>query len=305
MKTTQTILITGATAGIGRTTALHLARAGHHVLASGRGEAALETLAADAKKEGLRLDTIRLDVTRAESIAAAVAEADRLTGGKGVDVLVNNAGYGIAAPIAEISDGDLRAQFETNVFGLVAVTRAFVPAMRARGRGRVINISSIGGRMTVPFLGAYNATKHAVESLSDAMRFELHAFGIDTVLIEPGAIRTDFAQRTMREAAAYHNEASVYAPALVAYRKLAARADELAPGPEKIARVVERAVNARRPRARYVAPFTGLLTLWMARLMPQRLLDWTFRKVLGLTRNKLAPASPSTSAENPPLRAVG
>src|SRR4051812_9899071 len=191
----QTILITGATAGIGRDTALHLTRAGHHVIASGRSVDALNELRREAAgiAQGGRLDTVRLDVTDAASIAAAVAECDRLTAGHGVDVLVNNAGFGIAVPVAEISDDDLRAQFDTNVFGLVAMVRAFVPQMRARGRGRIVNVSSIGGKITLPFFGGYNSTKHAVESLSDAMRVELKPFGIQVSIVEPGAIRTNFA----------------------------------------------------------------------------------------------------------------
>src|SRR5262249_55022011 len=140
--------------------------------------------------------------------------------GYGLDALVNNAGFGVAVPVDEISDADLRAQFETNVFGLVAMVCAFVPKMRARGRGRVVNVSSIGGRMTLPFLGSYNATKHAVESLSDAMRVELGAFGIDVSLIEPGGIRTNFATRTIDESTAYRNPESPYAAAHAVYLKM-------------------------------------------------------------------------------------
>ena len=146
------VLITGATAGIGRTTALELARLGYHVIATGRRAGELDKLRAEAPA-GTRLDTAILDVTSAESIAAAVATVDRLTGGHGLDVLVNNAGFGLVGPMTEISDADLRRQYDTNVFGLMAVTRAFVPAMRDRGRGRIINVSSMGGKMTFPFMG--------------------------------------------------------------------------------------------------------------------------------------------------------
>jgi NAD(P)-dependent dehydrogenase (short-subunit alcohol dehydrogenase family) len=287
MSATQTILITGATAGIGRYTALHLARRGHHVIASGRSANALASLKAEAG--GARLDTLSLDVNDAASIAAAVREVDRLTGGRGIDTLVNNAGYGIAVPIDEISDADLRAQFETNVFGLVAMVRAFVPKMRARGRGRIVNVASIGGKMTVPFLGAYNATKHAVESLSDAMRYELRPFGIETVIVEPGGIRTNFATRTIAESTAYQRADSPYANAYATYQRLVQRADELAPGPIVVARAIERAATARRPRARYVVPFVGgRLLLGLVQLLPTRLVDWMFARMLGLTSKKLA-----------------
>jgi NADP-dependent 3-hydroxy acid dehydrogenase YdfG len=151
----KTILITGATAGIGKHVALHLARKGYRVFASGRNAAALERLASEAA--GTALETLRLDVTDAASIEAAREEIDRRTDGHGVDVLVNNAGYGLAGALEELADADIRAQFDTNVFGLVAVTRAFLPAMRRRGSGRVLNVSSVGGRITFPLFGAYTA----------------------------------------------------------------------------------------------------------------------------------------------------
>jgi NAD(P)-dependent dehydrogenase (short-subunit alcohol dehydrogenase family) len=257
----------------------------------------LAGLAKEAESAGAKLETLRLDVTSAESIAAAKAEIDARTDGAGVDVLVNNAGYGIAVPVDEITDADLRAQYETNVFGLVAMVRAFVPAMRARGRGRIINVSSIGGRVTFPLLGAYNSTKYAVESLSDAMRSELKPFGIDVVLVEPGAIRTNFASRSVDVADAYHGRAdSPYAPAYARYKQLARKADELAPGPDVIARAIERAATARWPRARYVAPFINRFLVAFAKALPTRLFDWVVRQMLGLTPRKLGLGTPAASA---------
>src|SRR3954468_21029938 len=186
MSTSKTVLITGATAGIGRTTALHLARLGHHVIASGRKPTELARLAAEARGLAGTLDVPPLDVTQASSIAAAVVEVTRLTGERGLDALINNAGFGVLGPTSEISDAEMRRQYDTNVFGLMNVTRAFLPRMRERGAGRIITVSSIGARITLPYFGVYNSTKYAVESLSDALRFELRAFGIDVVLIEPG-----------------------------------------------------------------------------------------------------------------------
>ncbi|HEY5938957.1 MAG TPA: SDR family NAD(P)-dependent oxidoreductase, partial [Kofleriaceae bacterium] len=155
----KTILITGATAGIGRMSALFLAKQGHHVIASGRKVDELAKLKVEAT--GFKLDTLVLDVTSANSIAEAVGEVSRLTGGHGLDVLVNNAGFGVLGPSSEISDSEMRRQYETNVFGLMAVTRAFIPQMRARRSGRIINVSSVGGRMTLPYFGVYNSTKYA------------------------------------------------------------------------------------------------------------------------------------------------
>src|SRR5688572_13355578 len=139
------VLITGATAGIGREAALHLAARGHRVIATGRREGALAALAAEARARGLAIDTVRMDVTSEPSIAEARELVDRLTDGHGVDVLINNAGYGLAAPLVQATDADLRAQFDTNVFGLMAVTRAFTPAMIERRAGRIVNVASIGG----------------------------------------------------------------------------------------------------------------------------------------------------------------
>src|SRR5688572_1176943 len=153
----MTILITGATSGIGRHAALHLARAGHRVIASGRRAAVLADVVAES---GGAITPLVLDVDDAASIARATTEVEALTDGRGLDVLVNNAGYATVGALAELSDAHLRAQFETNVFGLMAVTRAFLPAMVARGRGRVLNVSSVSGRIPAPLLGAYHGSKY-------------------------------------------------------------------------------------------------------------------------------------------------
>ncbi len=279
------VLITGATAGIGRTTALHLASAGYHVIATGRRSAELDRLKAEAPA-GTRLDTTVLDVTSAASIASAVAEVDRLTDGHGLDVLVNNAGYGLVGPLTEISDAELRRQYDTNVFGLMAVTRAFVPAMRARGRGRIINVSSVGGKMTFPFMGAYNSTKYAVESMSDALRYELKLLGIDVVLIEPGVIHTSFAETSMQAVPQYQD--TVYGPALAKADQLRARMESTGVGPEVVARGIHKAIRRRHPAARYVTPWYGGLVLGLLALVPTRVQDAAVRRVSFLTRATLA-----------------
>jgi short-subunit dehydrogenase len=273
--TSKIILITGATAGIGRTTALYLAKEGHHVIATGRKQALLSSLVTEAY-DG-KLDTLTLDVTSAESIAAAVAAVDVLTGGKGIDVLVNNAGFGVLGPTSEISDAEMRRQYETNVFGLMAVTRAFLPKMRDRRAGRIINVSSVGGRMTLPYFGVYNSTKYALESLSDAMRYELRPFGIDVSLIEPGVIRTNFESTAVSGLASMKD--TVYAGALAKYEQMSKMADKFASNPIVIARAISRAVNARRPSARYVAPFSTNFVLLLSAVLPRRVWDWAMRKV--------------------------
>lgn len=291
--TSKIVLLTGATAGIGRTTALHLARQGHRVIASGRKLDELARLKAEAA--GLTLDTLVLDVTSPASIAAAVDGIDQLTGGHGVDVLVNNAGYGALGPTSEIGDAEMRRQYETNVFGLMAVTRAFLPKMRERRAGRIINVSSLGGRVTLPFFGVYNSTKYALEALSDALRYELLPFGIDVALIEPGVIRTNF------EATAVGNlgqfATSPYGAAIAKHEQLSKRADRLASEPIVVAKAIARAVNARRAAARYVAPRRTSALIWINAVLPTRVWDWAMRKVSFLSAATLDLGAPDGSAD--------
>jgi NAD(P)-dependent dehydrogenase (short-subunit alcohol dehydrogenase family) len=294
MSKQQIVLVTGATAGIGRHVALHLARKGFWVIASGRRREALAALLDEA--EGQRLNTVELDVTDRSSITRAVAEIDAITGGCGIDVLINNAGYGMAAPIIETSDEDLRRQYDTNVFGLMAVTRAFAPRMMERGSGRIINVSSVGGRVTLPFFGAYNSTKYALESLSDALRRELAAFGIQVALIEPGPIRSDFSERTMSFVEKYASDSSPYAAVYAKARRVREVSDARSAGPECVARAIEHAIVARRALPRYVMPLSSRLFVWIAGWLPTRVLDWMFQRALGLRPRLPALASSAQNA---------
>ncbi len=296
--TSKIVLITGATAGIGRMTALFLAQHGHHVIATGRKPAELaklqvEAAPAVATSKGGRLDTLLLDVTSQVSIEAAAKAVDALTNGHGLDVLVNNAGYGALGPTAEISDSEMRRNYETNVFGLMNVTRAFLPKMIERRAGRIINVSSVGGRITLPYFGVYNSTKYAVESLSDALRYELRPFNIDVALIEPGVIRTNF------EATAVANRdqfaASPYAKSIARYEEMSKLADRFASDPIVIAKAIRRAVEARRPSARYVAPFSTNAVIWFARLFPTSVWDWAMRKAGFLSPQALGVTGPAPS----------
>ncbi|HWU89515.1 MAG TPA: SDR family oxidoreductase [Kofleriaceae bacterium] len=299
----KTVLITGATAGIGRMTALHLAKEGHHVIATGRKQAELAKLAAEAATEGLKLDTLQLDVTSAASIAEAVAAVDGLTGGQGPHVLVNNAGFGVLGPSSEISDAEMRRQYETNVFGLMNVTRAFLPKMRERRAGRIINVSSVGGRITLPYFGVYNSTKYAVESLSDALRYELRPFGIDVVMIEPGIIRTNFESTSAVNLREYQQTA--YAGALAKYEEMSRAADRFASNPIVIAKAISRAVRARRPSARYVAPFSTNMVLWFRAITPTFVWDWAMRKMGNLSAKTLGvTAAPSPAVAVPVIDAA-
>jgi short-subunit dehydrogenase len=277
----QTVLITGATSGIGRDATFALLHAGHRVVATGRNRAALAALELAAPAD--KLLAIELDVTDPASIERAVLEVDRWTAGRGVDALVNNAGYGVAAPLVESPDAELRGQFETNVFGLMAMVRAFTPKMMDRGRGTVVNVSSIGGRMTFPMLGGYNATKYAVESLSDALRRELAAFGVRVVLVEPGAIKTAFADRTVRDAGAYLQPSSRYRVAFARAEELRAKFDATSASPAVVSKAIRTAIESRRPAARYVVPFSARFMVALVNWLPTRFVDWALERVAGLT----------------------
>jgi len=273
-------LVTGATTGIGRAAALELARGGFRCMASGRRQDALDELKSEAG--GLPLETLLLDVDHAESVTRAHEEVLARTQGHGVDVLVNNAGFGQVGPLEEVSDADLKAQFETNVFGLMRVTRAFLPGMRHNGWGRVINVSSIAGRTALPFWGAYNGTKYALEGMSDSLRREVRRFGVRVILIEPGAIHTQFTARVDVERSRYVNPASPYAASMQRYPKLVENFYRLAPGPEPVARAIWKAATARWPRARYVVPCWNHLQVFFATRTPTFLLDRVERWIYGL-----------------------
>jgi len=284
---TQTFLLTGATSGIGHATARALVQRGHRVIAAGRDRVALAAIA-----DELGVVPVQLDLTDDASIDAAVARV-RAIAPEGIDVLVNNAGMGVLAPMSEIDPADLRRQFETNVFGLVALTQRIVPQMRERGRGRIINIGSVGGRMTLPLMGGYNATKHALEAISDAFRYELSAFGIDVVLVEPGVIRTSFSTRAAHDGRSYLSATGPYARAMTRGMDLLARSDTHAAPALRVAQTVVAAAEARRPRARYIVPRRTVLALWMLGILPTRWTDAVFRRVYALD------AAPRALQESP------
>lgn len=287
----QVILITGATSGIGRAAALHLAREGHHVIATGRRQAALHALVAEAV--GLQLSAVRMDVTDDASIADAVAVVDALTNGHSVDVIINNAGYGQVGAVLDVSPEDVRKQYNTNVFGVLAVTQAFTPAMMARGRGRVINISSLGGLLTLPLLGVYSSTKFALESLSDALRMELAPFGVAVSVVEPGSIATEFSDVALgtvdREGAL---TSSPWAPVYEVSARIEERFADYASSPEVITRVLSTIIRSSRPRARYAAPFRDAFSVILATYLPTFLVDRVLSRLFGLHHLSL-PAAPS------------
>ena len=271
----RTALVTGASSGIGEACALRLSRAGWHVFAGVRRQEDADRLAAEG------VEPVLLDVTDGDSIAAA---AERL-GERGLAGLVNNAGIAVAAPLEFLPVDELRRQLEVNLIGQVAVTRAFLPHLR-RARGRIVNVGSIAGRSALPFLGAYAASKHALEAVTDALRVELCPFGIEVAIVEPGTIATPIWRKgaeAFQRIAAEVPEAvtDLYGARLAAFREAAAAAGRRGESPDEVAKVVEHALTARRPKTRYVVGRDARRRSRVERL-PDRLRDrvyerWLFR----------------------------
>ncbi len=267
----KAVLITDCSTGIGRATADRLARGGWKVYATARRPETIEDLC----EAGCRI--LPLDVTDEESMRTAVAKVVEEAGAVGV--LVNNAGYGQSGAIETVPMQDVRRQFETNVFGLVQLTQLVLPGMREQGWGKVINLSSMGGRLTFPGGGFYHATKHAVEALSDALRFEVRGFGIDVVIIEPGLIRTQFSKTSVDSMEQSTSDEGPYDRFHVAVGIATREVYEkgglsyLGGGPESVAKTVERAITARRPKARYPVTPSARVLLMLRTLLSDGMWD--------------------------------
>ncbi len=263
------VLITGCSTGIGRATAAHLAARGWTVYATAR---RVESIA-DLEAAGCRL--LALDVTDEASMAAAVAEVERAEGAVGV--LVNNAGYSQSGAIEQVPLEAIRRQFETNVFGAIRMAQLVLPGMRARGRGRIVNISSMGANFTFPGGGAYHATKHALDAVSDALRFEVRGFGVDVVIVQPGIIRTEFDKTAVAGIPAEGDGpyAAFDAQVAKATRDVYAKGPvaRLGGEPDAVAKVIETAITARRPKPRYLVTPSARVFITQRRLMPDRVWD--------------------------------
>lgn len=263
--TERVALITGCSSGIGEATAARLAKGGWTVYATARKPETLEGLAAAGCK------TLALDVNSEDSMTAAVEAVNKESGG--VDALVNNAGYSQSGAAETLNLDDVRRQFETNVFGLLRMCQLVLPHMREQRSGRIVNISSMGGRLVFPGGGAYHATKYAVEAFSDAMRFEVAGFGVKVILVEPGLITTNFENAAV--ASMEGNDDGPYA----AFNAQVAKSTKevysgpmakLGGGPESVAKVIEKSLNARRPKIRYVVTPSATLTLATRRMLGAR-----------------------------------
>lgn len=261
-------LVTGATGGIGRASAEALRRAGFLVYATGRDEAALARLAAEG------FATLRLDVTDEQERLSAVRSVGRDVGR--VDLLVNNAGYGVSGPLEQVDMDAVRANFETNVFGMLRLAQLVLPLMRAQGCGRIVNIGSVGGLFTAPGAGTYHMTKYAVEALSDAMRAEVTGFGVDVVLIEPTGVRTAFIDTqlsSLHSMGADDPYAEFKAGFATSSRALFEPGNRASIAVEDVAATVTRAATARRPRTRYRVGAAAHVLVWVRRLLSDRQWD--------------------------------
>jgi NAD(P)-dependent dehydrogenase (short-subunit alcohol dehydrogenase family) len=282
----QTALVTGATSGLGRATAILLAENGWRVFAAGRSAERRRSIDELARMRGLPLETLEMDVTSDDSVERTFQEIES-RGVRALDAVVNNAGIAIAAPMEEVRYEDLQKQFETNVFSVVRVSRRALPAMRERRRGRIVNMSSIAGKVTMPILGPYSSSKFALEAISDAMRIELHPFGIHVVIIEPGYIRTDM-ERAAQDLSSTYVAGAERSPYRVVYEGFRRAWDETTRGskdvPEDCARVILRALTETPPRPRYVVTRRAKLTALLRRILSDRALDRSILRATGLDR---------------------
>jgi NAD(P)-dependent dehydrogenase (short-subunit alcohol dehydrogenase family) len=264
----QAVLITGCSTGIGRATAERLAKKGLTVYATAR---KLDSIA-DLEASGCR--TLALDVTDEESMRAAVSAVEEAEGAVGA--LVNNAGYSLSGAVEALDLGEVRRQFETNVFGLVRMCQLVLPGMRRQGHGRIVNLSSIGGKVVFPGGGAYHGTKHAVEGFSDALRFEVAPFGVGVSVIEPGLIRTEFANTavgTIGEGEGPYADFNAAVGATTAGAYEGPLAKVFGGGPGSVARAIEKAVTAKHPRTRYRVTPSAWFILTQRKLVPDRVWD--------------------------------
>ena len=244
------IVITGCSSGFGMLAALEFARRGDSVYATMRNTAKAGRLHAEAAAAGTPVEVLQLDVNDIRSVGAAIEEVIRREGR--IDVVVNNAGIGIEGPVEDFDDDEVLAVFETNLFGVIRVTRAVLPHMRSQGSGTIVTVGSLAGKATAPFSGIYSASKHAVEALSDALYYELQPFGIRVVLIEPGGFETEI--ETNSRPARRFTEGSVY---LETQRRFAEALERLPGGwlradAQIVADVIVDAAKSEQPQRRYL-----------------------------------------------------
>jgi NAD(P)-dependent dehydrogenase (short-subunit alcohol dehydrogenase family) len=285
-KTAQkTVLITGGTDGLGKSAALLMAERGYRVFAAGRSRGKREALDALARGKQIPLESIEMDVSDDASVRDAIAGV-RARAGE-IDVLINNAGMAYVGTVEDMEMEDFRRQFETNFFGLIRVTQAVLPQMRERRSGRILMMSSVSGLVTPPAQGAYSASKHAVEGLSNALRHEMYMFGVKVILIEPGYIVTNI-QNVAEELARSYSEkirsgpyAKIYETTFAGAKTARGKSGTTA---EDCAEIMLKAMEAPNPKARYGVTPLATLVKWCKRLLPDSQIDAMIRRRYGITR---------------------
>jgi len=275
----QVALITGSNSGIGLATSVYLARRGYTVWATMRNLDKASELRAIVESEKLPIEIAQLDVCDDSSAKNAVAQILQKSGR--IDVLVNNAGYGLRGAIEEVSLDEWKQQFETNFFGVIRVTQAVLPQMRAQNSGAIVNISSVLGRMAIPFSGPYVASKFALEGLTETLRYELAPWNIKVILIEPGFIATKFQENAQLAQAAQRDD-SPYAVFKKASGRRVQRNIYRAAPPEKVAETIYRAITHPTPKLRYAVGRDAWLVLPLRRFLPAGLFERILKKQLGL-----------------------
>ncbi len=281
--TPRSVVITGTSSGIGRACVMRLARSGFLVFAGVRKQSDADKL---RRETGGQVIPVELDVTDDASIRAAVATVRARVTGRGLDALVNNAGIGVVAPVEYVRADVLRRHFEVNVFGQVAVTQAFLPLIR-EARGRIVNMGSVGSHLAIPFGGVLCGCKSAFRSLNDALRLELHPFGIRVAMIEPGSIRTPAVDKTVGDSEGAVRElppegAARYGDMLRELMRRAYEREQNGSSPDVVAEAVHHAITAKHPRARYPVGKGARLLTTMPRLLTDGLLDRIRYRLFGI-----------------------
>ncbi|OQP41094.1 short-chain dehydrogenase/reductase [Niastella yeongjuensis] len=258
----KTVLVTGASAGIGKATAIYLAQNGYNVYGAARRTEKMQDL------KNYSIKPIALDVTKEGSITACIEQI--FTEAGNIDILVNNAGFGSSGAVEDVPMDDARYQLEVNVFGAMRLTQLVLPKMRQNKYGKIINISSIGGKIAFPLSGWYHASKFAIEALSDTLRMEVKPFGIDVIGIEPGGIRSEWA--------AIANEHMMRISGNTIYKEIAANAEKATanmnlPEPIVIAKLIKKSIEARNPKTRYAGGFGAKQILAARKIVSDKLMD--------------------------------
>lgn len=284
----KTAIITGASAGIGEAIARRLSREGATVVITARRQERLDTLKQEIEQSGGRAFVIAGDINDNEFRKTLVDQTMKATGR--IDALINNAGYGQRGPIEIVPLDSIRQNFETNLFSVIGLTQRVIPIMRRQQSGRIVNISSVAGKVARPLSSIYDATKHALEAVSDGLRGELAPFGIQVVVIEPGFIITEFLGVANEIAKPIVEQNSPYQPFFEGFGEGYKRIRKLAGTPDDIARLVVVALTAHNPKARYAAPKHAKLAIALKRWLPEKLYEAILNKQSGIRADKFKQA---------------